>query len=161
MNRIVPSLGVTMAALAAMVVILQGCGGVSQVGGKAPVPEQQSAPAISGEPSAIQWETDMNGALAKAKEQGKKVLIDFYTEWCGFCKKMDEEVYPDAGVASLISEKLIAVKVDAEQDRQLAQKYSVQGYPTTVIVDAEGAEIGRIVGFRPAGQFREELSKML
>lgn len=109
----------------------------------------------------IQWETDLQRALTRAGREGKQVVIDFYAEWCGFCKKMDQETYPDPGVISLVNQRSVAVRIDAERNPELAGKYGVAGFPTLLLVNSAGKEVGRLVGFMPAEDFRKELSRIL
>jgi len=65
---------------------------------------------------------------------------------------MDKETYPDQRVV-VLSKKLIFAKVNGKEDTLLAQKYSIGGYPTAMIANADGSEIDRIVGYYPADEF--------
>jgi thiol:disulfide interchange protein len=99
------------------------------------------------------------GNPAAPSASGKIVMLDFYTDWCGYCKKMDAEVYPDTAVQAAMKPFELR-KVNAEQgdaNKALAAKYNIQGFPTIVFVDSKGVEIHRIVGYEPAGQFATEL----
>ncbi|NIM23986.1 MAG: thioredoxin fold domain-containing protein [Armatimonadetes bacterium] len=109
----------------------------------------------------IQWAPDLDTALAEARQQGKKVMVDFHKELCRFCKKLDEETFPDPEVVSLVSQNLIAVKIDVTKNSGLAGKYGVHVTPTLVVTDAEGDEIGRILGFMPPEAFQKQLSNIL
>jgi thioredoxin-related protein len=61
----------------------------------------------------IKWLT-IEEAAEKMKQEPRKLVIDVYTDWCGWCKKMDKETFTDAGVAALVNEHFYAVKLDAE-----------------------------------------------
>lgn len=66
-------------------------------------------------PSAgIQWLT-FEEAVEKSKTEKRKILIDVYTDWCGYCKVMDKNTFTDARIAELLNEKFYAVKLNAEQ----------------------------------------------
>ena len=99
------------------------------------------------------WTESFDAALASAKEANKPVLVDFGAEWCGFCKKLDRETFGDANVIQFVRQYLIAVKVDGDRSRKLRQRFSVEGYPTILFLNSDGAELKRIKGFRSAGAF--------
>ena len=97
-------------------------------------------------------------ALAASKKQNKPVFIDAYTDWCGWCKKMDKSTFADANVINELNSKFIVVKMNMEQGEGpgIAQKYGIQGYPTFLFFNAKGKEIHRIVGFVKADKFVTE-----
>ena len=109
---------------------------------------------------AISWQTDLVRGFEKAKSEAKPVMADFYTDWCGWCKKLDKDVYEDSGIDNL-SEKFICVKVNCTKDREAPGKYGVRGYPTIIFFDAEGKMIETIVGYRPAPAFAETMKEVL
>ena len=109
---------------------------------------------------AISWEHDLAGALGKAKTEGRPVMADFYTDWCGWCKKLDKDVYEDANVNRL-AEKFICVKVNCEVDKTAPSKYGVKGYPTIIFFDSAGNAEETIVGYRAAPAFADTMNKIL
>jgi thiol-disulfide isomerase/thioredoxin len=92
--------------------------------------------------------------LAKAKKQKKLVFVDVYATWCGPCKMMDKQVYTDAKVAKVASEFLNR-KLDAEKGEgpAIATKYNVTAFPTLLILDGDGKERNRQVGFIQPDRF--------
>ena len=103
----------------------------------------------------VEWSTAAyDEIIGEAKTSGKYVFIDFYTVWCGPCKKMDKETYVDAGVVEFLGE-MIPVKYDAEKGAgiELAKKYNVYAYPTVILVDSSGEEIDRYLGYLGAEDF--------
>lgn len=86
-------------------------------------------------------------ACADAKKADKLVLIDFYTTWCGPCKKLDRETWPNKEVKALLDDKFIAIKIDAEKDTKTAAKYKINVYPTILLAKPSGDEIDRLTGF--------------
>lgn len=109
----------------------------------------------------IAWITSYDTAAQRARASKKLLMVDFYTDWCHYCKKLDAEVYPDPKVVQF-SNLLVAVKLNAEREgRALAKKYGVTGFPTVLYLDAEGGEWGRMPGFLPAPNYVEFGSQVL
>ncbi|MBZ0201684.1 MAG: DUF255 domain-containing protein [Ignavibacteria bacterium] len=91
-----------------------------------------------------------NDALAKAKSEDKMIIVDVYTDWCGWCKKMDAEVYGNSVIKEIVEEYFIFVKLDAEgtgsityngknyTGESLAAYFEATGYPTTVFLEPDG-----------------------
>lgn len=96
-------------------------------------------------------------AGAAAKADGKVVVIDFYTTWCEPCKRLDKETWTHAEVGKLLNDKAVALKLDAEKGgKDVAQRYAINAYPTTLVLKPDGTELDRIVGFRePPVMMRE------
>lgn len=99
-------------------------------------------------------------ALAEAKKTNKVVFIDFYTTWCGPCKMLDRITFKDENVIKLLREKSVAIKIDAEKERDLAARYGVASYPSLLAVKPDGSEIGRVLGFREPKQFLVEVADL-
>jgi thioredoxin-related protein len=106
------------------------------------------------------WDDDYAKALAEAAKDKKMVLLDFTgSDWCGWCIKLDEEVFSKSDFKRFARENLVLVELDyphdkrlpkktQEQNAELKKKFSVSGYPTIVLVDAEGKEQARWPGFK-------------
>ena len=108
-----------------------------------------STPAAGrGAAGEIAWHTALEPALAKAKEAGKPVMIDFFATWCPPCKMLDAQTYTDAGVIAETKD-WVMVRIDVDQNQALAQQYGIRSIPTLVVLNAEGKETGRDVGFLP------------
>ena len=111
--------------------------------------------------ASADWTTDYKAALVQAKQQNKSVLLDFTgSDWCGYCKLLDKEVFPDASFKEFTGKNFISVTVDfprstklpdalAQQNDQLQQQFKVDGFPTLIVVSAEGKELGRMEGYNP------------
>jgi thiol:disulfide interchange protein DsbD len=94
-------------------------------------------------------EQDLEGALAKAKTERKVVLVDIYAEWCAQCKELDEKTWPEAGVKQWLAQNAVAIRIDTDARRKdLAAKLQIRSYPTVILLDAEGRELRRILGFQ-------------
>ena len=92
----------------------------------------------------------------------KLVLVDFETEWCVWCDRLDTDTYTDQRVIEFAKKNLISKKIDAEKNNgpQQKKKYRIMGYPTILLLDSEGNEIDRIVGYRPSDEFLNELNRI-
>lgn len=111
------------------------------------------------EPTAVVFRALSFAEASKTAEaENKIVFIDFYTTWCGPCKRLDETTWKDSSVAKLLAEKSIPLKVDAEQQSALAKKYGIEAYPTLLLLKPDGAELDRIVGYREPAKFVEEFN---
>jgi len=112
--------------------------------------------------SADEWLTDYAKALNQAKTQNKAILIDFTgSDWCGWCIKLDKEVFKLQEFKSYAAEKLVLLKVDfprgkalpameTAQNEKLASQFRVQGFPTVIVLNPDGAKAGEL-GYLPGG----------
>jgi len=104
----------------------------------------------------------LDRARQTAADAGKRfVLVDFYTVWCGPCKKLDETTWKDQAVRDWLSKEAVCLKVDAEKDEPLAAKYRINVYPTLLLLRPDGAEIDRLVGYRDAKTFLADAREAL
>lgn len=95
---------------------------------------------------AIVWENSYEKGMKEAAQTGKAVFVDFYTDWCGWCKKLDSEVYTDSRVQEL-AKQMICIKVDCDRDKSTPGKYGVEGFPTLLLLTSGGEVIEKHVGF--------------
>lgn len=96
--------------------------------------------------AAIAWVDGLAPGLARAKTENKPVMVDFSADWCTFCKKLDEQTWPDAQVRGLAM-KFVAVKVDVDKDQAAATQYGASSIPLIVFLKPDGTEIARNAGF--------------
>src|SRR6187397_2698165 len=103
----------------------------------------------------------LDQALAAAKRDQKVVMIDWFTTWCGPCKKLDATTWKDAEVLAWLGAKAVALKIDAEKEVELAKKHRIGAYPTMLFLKADGSEIDRIVGYKTSKDFLSEAQDAL
>lgn len=111
--------------------------------------------------SKVWFEGSFNDGLAQARAEKKLVFVDVFTTWCGPCKKLEKITFPHADVKPELA-KMVSMSIDAESAAGLpvAAKYNVRSYPTMLVLDAAGKEIGRIVGFKEPQVFLAELDRV-
>ena len=102
----------------------------------------------SGMAAEIPWSTNIEDALHQAAANGQPVLMEFTAEWCVFCKKMEKTTFKNADVAQRISRDFVAVKVDADQNKDLVKDLGIKGLPAILIVSPDLKVIERISGFQ-------------
>jgi len=87
-------------------------------------------------------------ALEQAKAQGKMVFVDCYTTWCGPCKMMTEEVFPQKEAGDFFNAHFVNVKFDMEkgEGKELSKQFKIRAYPTFLLLNPEGKETYRVVG---------------
>ena len=94
-------------------------------------------------------------ALAEAKSADKLIFMDCYTTWCGPCKAIARDVFPNAQVGDYFNDNFINVKMDMEkgEGKKLARKFSVNAYPTLLFVDGSGKVVHMSKGAKPVARF--------
>ncbi len=100
--------------------------------------------------SGIAWHGDEAVALARARAEGRPVIVDFWAEWCVACKELDRFAWADPRVREAAA-RFIAVKADGTDDtpafQALSAKYRIVGMPTVIFIDSRGRELPlRITG---------------
>jgi thiol:disulfide interchange protein len=138
-------------AVAVLVLLpLAGCSRLRTGGGEPP----PSGPGVAFSPGSFEE------ALSRARSEKKLLLVDVYTDWCGWCKKLDREVFGDSRVADA-AKGLVAVRVNAEKGgEKVAERFDVQGYPTVLFVDGSGNVVKRIDGFVDVDEMLRILSAL-
>ena len=110
------------------------------------------------------WGEDFAAASETAKKEGKLMLLAFSgSDWCGWCVKMEKEIYSQKKFINEAKKKFVLVMIDSprnkdilskkavKQNPELVKKYGIRGYPSTVIVRPSGEELKRFGGFQSGG----------
>ncbi len=89
----------------------------------------------------------LSSALERARQNNRRVLLIFCTDWCGFCKKLKRDILPGADVRAALG-GYVLTELDAEkgEGKSLARRYGVSGYPTLIVMDSSGQELKRMSG---------------
>ena len=126
--------------------------------------------AIAGE----DWLTDFDAAKKQAAEKNLPILVDFSgSDWCGWCIKLDDEVFSQSAFKSYASKNLVLFMADfprkkpqdeavKKQNKKLAKQYGIKGYPTVLLLDADGKVLAK-TGYKEGGarDYVEHLKTML
>jgi thioredoxin-related protein len=113
--------------------------------------------------SDLLWGADLNAALVKAHLENKKVLLDFTgSDWSDNCKKFDAEVFSTDSFAAYAQAKLVLLRLDFPHNIQqsenlkinnnnIANHFNINAFPTLLLLNSDGQELGREVGYVPGG----------
>ena len=94
----------------------------------------------------INWQSYEQG-LALAKQEGKKIFVHFYADWCAYCEKMEKETLKNSAVIDYLNQNFIPVRVNSDKDRDLARNYYIRGLPSTWFVSETGEKISSLPGY--------------
>jgi len=108
----------------------------------------------------INWHTYDNGMI-KAQESGKSMVFYFYADWCTYCVRMQKETFAHDSVVDFMNNRVIAVKVDVDQEKKIARTFGVRGLPATVMLMRNGDRVGPIPGFIQPKRYLAMLSKIM
>ncbi len=123
---------------------------------------------------ALDWRNDYAAAVASAAENKRPLLLNFTgSDWCVWCHRLRDEVFQTQVFANYASESLVLVELDfprkktlptelKKQNDTLAEKFSVTGYPTVILLSPEGTELARL-GYMQGGPktFVRELKRQI
>ena len=108
--------------------------------------------------ASIEWQSSPQQAFDRAAEEGLPVLVFLYTDWCTYCRQMDQTTFSDPEVVRQVAADYVWLRLNAETDpagARLQQQFFVAGFPTVLILDSKGREIDRLQGYVPPHQFAQ------
>ncbi|MBA7644678.1 Thiol:disulfide interchange protein DsbD [subsurface metagenome] len=127
--------------------------------------DEQNAEAVEeAKPLVLNWLSYDEG-LTLAQKEDKYILIYFYTDGCGWCKKMVEKTYSNEEVKKILSDKFVVIRVNARSqnkvienekeitERELSRLYQLSGYPTTWFLESDNTRIAPLPGYVTTEQF--------
>jgi thiol-disulfide isomerase/thioredoxin/tetratricopeptide (TPR) repeat protein len=103
---------------------------------------------------------DLGAARAEAGRRDTVVMIEFYAEWCNWCRRLEADTFSAPAVRREL-EQIVSLRRDAEKDgAELAARFGVDSYPTMIFLDAAGNEMDRIIGYLPPAPFLERIGRI-
>jgi len=121
----------------------------------------------------IKW-MKFEEAIAANAADPKMLIVDVYTDWCGWCKKMDKETFTEPKVIAYINESFYAVKLNAEDTRrsfefmgkkyneaQMAAAMRVNSYPNFVVIEPKLQNIAQLPGYRQPAEFIDGVNDLI
>jgi len=99
----------------------------------------------------------LSDALAQSKKEGKLVFIDCFTTWCGPCKRLAKEIFPQKEVGNFYNSHFISLSFDMEKGEglKIQKKYAVRAFPTLLFLNAKGEMVHVGIGAMDANEFIE------
>jgi len=97
----------------------------------------------------INFSHNLDEAIAKAKQENKLVFVDFYTSWCGPCKMLAKNVFPQEKVGKYFNSRFVNCKIQCDDKgigKELSKKYQIIAYPTLMFIDKEGNIVHSMAG---------------
>lgn len=112
----------------------------------------------------IKSTAELDATLAKAKAQGKPVMLDFYADWCVSCKEMEKFTFTDARIKAKL-DMLVLLQADVtannDDDKALLKRFSLFGPPGMIFFGVDSVESGRVIGFENADKFAASLERFV
>lgn len=108
-----------------------------------------TSPAFAGEG----WLENLDAAKAQATEEQKPILLHFYAEWCGPCRNMEQNVLNQTQVINALENKVVGVKVNADDYPELAEQYGIHTLPSDVVIEPDGTRMIESSGSRTLSEY--------
>lgn len=110
----------------------------------------------NGEQVGIKFrDISLEEAKKAAKKEKKLIFIDAYASWCGPCKMLDKNTFPDKSVGTYFNDKFVCLKIDCEKHpdgKGVMGTYNITAYPTLLWVDADGKLVKKELGYKTPEQ---------
>ncbi len=140
--------------------------GLAKLAGVGPMTSSVQVPTAGAEVAqheGLAWVTSDIDGLARARQEGRPVVMDFYADWCAACKELDEKSWVHPTVRAE-GERFVAIKMDFTENSQAnaakQASYGVLGLPTVIFFDSKGNEVERFFGFRPPDEILSSMKRI-
>jgi TolA-binding protein len=111
----------------------------------------------------IAWTHTLSAGLAQASLENKLIIVDLVADWCGWCRQMETQTWANPKIIQL-TQQYVFLRLNGEKEKdgiELVEKFQVDGYPTVMLLNADGTEFERFEGFMSADQFLTRLNTSL
>lgn len=109
----------------------------------------------------LPWQSSLNNCKIAARQKHKLIIVDVYTDNCHWCNRLEHETFQNPGVVAELSDRFIWLKLHARVNAAELKPYVISGYPTVLVIDAQGKVVTSISGYLPPEQFAERMSILL
>ena len=106
----------------------------------------------------VHWQRDLKSAHKLALAQGKPILIVFGADWCTYCHKLERNVINQPETAAYINANFVAVHLDADHDKKVAEILEVDSLPCTVVLSPNAELLGKFKGYAEAPKYTANLN---
>lgn len=117
--------------------------------------------ATAGSAQEITWRYDYNQARREAIEKNRPLLIDFGTDRCFWCVKLDTTTFRDPTIMVLVNEQFVPLRINAQQNPWLTDKLFIRSFPTVILASPEGKILGSIEGYVDVPRFQDHVQRAL
>ena len=111
---------------------------------------------------ASPWVTSLATAQKKAKDQNQLIFVDLFADWCGWCHRLEQEVFPSQAFQSATNKKLLLRlnTEDGADGTKLAQQYGISSLPTSLLVTSDLMIAGMVRGYAPPNEFVKQMNEV-
>ena len=112
---------------------------------------------------ATPWITSLTAAQKKAKDSKQLIFVDLFADWCGWCKKMEQEVFPSQAFQTA-TDKMVLLRLNTEDGAdgsKISQQFSVSSLPTFLILTPDNMIAAMIRGYAPSKEFVDSMKESL
>jgi tetratricopeptide (TPR) repeat protein len=114
-----------------------------------------------GADKAIEWRADYDAARKEAADKARPLFLEFQTEDCYHCRRLEAGPFRDPAVIALVNERFVPLRIDANKSPRLTEALRIQAYPTMIIAAADGKILAFLEGYQDARPLHDHLQRAL
>src|SRR5262245_50249410 len=109
----------------------------------------------------VEWRADYDAARKEAVDKARPIFLEFHTDECFHCRRLENGPFHDPAVVSLLNERFIPLRVDGNKSPRLTEALRIQAYPTMIIAAADGKILAFLEGYQEARPLYDHLQRSL